>query len=387
MHSADVQHDLPAPSLGVMAAIIATVTVFALAQGLTYPLLSLLLTQQGIPAGLIGISASMTPLGFILSAPAIPILSQWLGLGRFALVSAVLAALAIWLIGLTGDVWAWMPLRFMLGFCANPLYVLSETWLVAITPAHKRGRVMGVYSSIVSAGFATGPLTLALVGTQGWAPFMVGIVAFILCGLIVLGVSGRLPDLPDDGENASVARFVRIAPLMIFGVFVAALFEQALLALFAVYGQSYGAGESRIAALMTAFLFGNVVLQVPLAAFAQKAGTRTAILVCSTLAAFGCALLPLVFQTWLIWPTLFVWGAVAWGIYTLTLMQLGERFSGRMLIAGNAAFSLAWGVGGIIGSPVAGAAMEIMGRQGLPLSIGLLCAVLAVAILLRRRAA
>jgi hypothetical protein len=41
-----------------MAGIIATVTVFAVAQGLTYPLLSFILERQGTTPGLIGLSAA-----------------------------------------------------------------------------------------------------------------------------------------------------------------------------------------------------------------------------------------------------------------------------------------------------------------------------------------
>ncbi|TIT52535.1 MAG: MFS transporter, partial [Mesorhizobium sp.] len=59
-----------------MAGIIATVTVFALAQGLTYPLLSFILERQGTTSGLIGLSAAMTPLGFIVSAPFVPALER-----------------------------------------------------------------------------------------------------------------------------------------------------------------------------------------------------------------------------------------------------------------------------------------------------------------------
>ena len=33
------------------------------------------------------------------------------------------------------------------------------------------------------------------------------------------------------------------------------------------------------------------------------------------------------------------------------LIELGERFSGAMLVAGNAAFALMWGVGGIAVPP------------------------------------
>jgi len=162
-----------------MAGIIATVTVFAVAQGLTYPLLSFILERQRTAPALIGLSAAMTPLGFILSAPLIPMLSRRLGGARHAILCSVLAASTLAAIAWTDDVWAWMPLRFLLGVFANPLSVISETWLVAITPASRRGRIMGLYSSVVSAGFAIGPLSLGMVGTAGWSPFLIGIVAFV----------------------------------------------------------------------------------------------------------------------------------------------------------------------------------------------------------------
>ena len=63
-----------------MAGIIATVTVFAAAQGLNYPLLSFILERQGTTPDLIGLSAAMTPLGFVVSAPFIPALARRIGL-------------------------------------------------------------------------------------------------------------------------------------------------------------------------------------------------------------------------------------------------------------------------------------------------------------------
>ncbi|MGO6907668.1 MFS transporter, partial [Rhizobium ruizarguesonis] len=137
-----------------MAGIIATVTVFAVAQGLTYPLLSFILERQGTTSGLIGLSAAMTPLGFIISASFIPVLSRRVGGGRLAILCSILAALTLFAIAWMQDIWAWMLLRFLLGFFANPLYVISETWLISLTPASRRGRIMGLYSSIVSGGFA-----------------------------------------------------------------------------------------------------------------------------------------------------------------------------------------------------------------------------------------
>jgi MFS family permease len=368
-----------------MAGIIATVTVFALAQGLTYPLLSFILERQGTISGLIGLSAAMTPLGFIVSAPFVPALERRVGAARLAILCSILAALALIAIALTQEVWAWMPLRFLLGFFANPLYVISETWLISITPASRRGRIMGLYSSIVSGGFAIGPLSLGLVGTQGWPPFMIGIVAFPLCGLIVLAVVPRLPKMSHEGEAISVGGFFALAPLLLFAVFAAAAFEQVVISLFAVYGVALGSAEGRIASLIACFTAGNAVLQILLGRVAEQFGSTRTMLFCVLASLAGCLLLPSIFNSWLIWPLVFVWGGVSFGIYTMSLIQLGERFTGQVLIAGNAAFAFVWGIGGIVGSPATGLAMQLIGHQGLPLSLGLLCCALAVFLMAERR--
>lgn len=366
-----------------MAGIIATVTVFAVAQGLTYPLLSFILARQGTTSGLIGLSAAMTPLGFIVSAPFIPGLERRVGGARLTILCSILGALTLVAIALVQDVWVWMPLRFLLGFVANPLSVISETWLVSITPAPHRGRIMGLYSSIVSGGVAIGPLSLGLVGTEGWPPFVIGIVAFLLCGLIVLAVVPRLPKMPHDGEAMSVGGFFALAPLLLFAVFAAATIEQTMLSLFAVYGAALGSAEQRIASLITCFITGNAVLQIVLGRVAEQFGSTRTLLFCVLASLAGCLLLPSIFETWLIWPLIFVWGGVSFGIYTLALIQLGERFTGQGLIAGTAAFALVWGAGGVVGSPATGLAMQLIGHQGLPLSLGLLCCLLAL--LLTRR--
>jgi MFS family permease len=288
-------------------------------------------------------------------------------------------------IGWTQNVWAWMPLRFLIGFLANPLYVISETWLISITPAQRRGRIMGLYSSVVSGGFAIGPLSLGLVGTDGWPPFIIGIAAFAFCGLIVLAVVPRMPRMPDEGEATSVGRFFALAPLLLFAVFTAAAFEQTMLALFAVYGAAFGRAEVYIAALLTCFVAGNAMLQVVLGRAAERFGSTPTLLLCVVACLTGCILLAPAFNSWLIWPLVFAWGGVSFGIYTMALIQLGERFTGQALIAGNAAFAFAWGLGGIAGSPATGFAMQWLGHHGLPASLGFLCCILGLFLLNRRQ--
>lgn len=372
------------PQWAAIAGIIATVTVFAVAQGLTYPLLSFILERQGTPSTLIGLSAAMTPLGYIVSSPFVPALARRFGAGGTALSCGALAAILLTLIGWTQDIWPWFPLRFLLGFVVNPLYVLSESWLLTLTPPGKRGRVMGAYTSLISAGFALGPLAVTMTGSEGWPPFMVGIVAFLGCALVLLAVLPRLPKLSHGKENVSVLRFLPFAPLLLFAVAVVAGFEHSLLSLTTVYGRAHGGNDEAVAAFLSVFIAGNVVLQVPLGLVAERIGSRKVLLACALVLILGSALLPFSFATPFAWPLAFIWGAASFGIYTMTLVELGNRFRGALLVAGNAAFSLVWGVGGILVPPVTGVAMDLIGVQGLPLSMGLLTLLLFLLYAARR---
>ena len=367
--------------------VIATVSVFAIAQGLTYPLLSFILQRQGVSPGMIGLSSAMTPIGFMLSSPLIPALARRFGAGPTALSCAALSALTLLAIALIQDINAWFVLRFLLGVVTNPLYVLSEVWVIALAPAARRGRIMGIYSTVISAGFATGPLCLLAVGTTGFAPFLVGISAFVLCGLCLAAVLHRLPRTDETGPQVSVLGFMPLAWLLLFAVVTAAGFEQAILALLPVYGVAHGIGEVRMSALLSVMIAGNIAMQVPLGMVAERVGAPRVRQACALFGVLGCALLPFAIETPLVWPLVFVWGAATYGIYTMTIIELGDRFRGAMLVAGNAAFSLMWGVGGILVPPATGAAMDLFGAPGLPLLLGALCAALVLASMFRRRAA
>ncbi|AZO12416.1 MULTISPECIES: MFS transporter [unclassified Mesorhizobium] len=365
--------------------VIATVSVFAIAQGLSYPLLSFILQRQGVSPAMIGLSAAMTPIGFILSSPPIPALARRFGAGRLALACAALSALMLALVGWTQNVYLWFPLRFLVGVVTNPLYVLSETWVIALAPPSRRGRVMGAYSTVISTGFAAGPLCLLAVGTEGWPPFLVGICAFLFCGLCLALVVGRLPKIDEPENEASVLGFMPKAWLLLSAVVVAAGFEQAVLALLPVYGTHYGIVESHMSALLSTMIAGNIFMQVPLGLLAERLTARLVRLGCVSATILGCILLPELVDTRLIWVCVFVWGAASYGIYTMSIIELGERFSGSALVAGNAAFSLMWGVGGFLVPPLTGSVMEVIGASGLPVTLGAICAVLAAATIIHRR--
>lgn len=353
------------PRWAALFGVTAALAMFGAAQGLSYPLFTLLMQRQGMAPSLIGLSAAMMPLGLILSAPLIPRAVSAFGARRLAVGCTLAAAICFVAIGALQDWVAWFVLRFVLGFVVNPLYVLGEVWALALSPPERRGRMMGVFNALMGAGYAAGPLSMTVVGTSGWPPFLVAIFGFVACASILQLVSKNLSGFEADGQPAAgLFSFARLAPALLLAVLVSAACQQSTYSLLPVFGSAYGMRETVLATLVTALSLGNILLQIPLGLAAERAGARNMVVTCALATATCTLLLPALILTPWIWIVLVVMGGVGYGVYTMALIELGNRFSGTALVAGNAAFALMWGLGGIVGPPVAGGAIQAVGPPG-----------------------
>ena len=368
-----------------LAGVIASSTVFGLAQGLSYPLLTFLMQKQGLSSGAIGLSAAMTPLGLMTSSLFVPRLVRLFGPRGLAVGSSLSAALLFLFIGLTQNWLAWYPARFLLGLAVNPLYILGEVWLIALAPPARRGRILGIFNAVTGAGYASGPLTLAVLGSGGWPPFLVGSLGFCGCALILHFAANRFGRFDDGARHGGVLHFWLVAPALLLAVVVAAATQQSMYSLLPVFGKGYLIGEATLATLISVMSVGNIVLQIPLGMLAERFGGRRMILLCAATNMTAALLLPVIMATPLQWPVLLLMGGVGYGVYTMALVELGNRFSGSALVVGNAAFGLMWGVGGMIGPPGSGLLMQIAGPVGLPAVVVMLSAVLIAFSVVRRR--
>lgn len=359
----------PAPWAAIVA-VVACLSVFATALGLTYPLLSLLLERRGVGAGWIGLNAAMTPLGIALAAPLAPLLARRAGAWPLAVAAIATTMICLVLLKLFESLTAWCAIRFLMG-CANGiLFTATEAWIAALAPAALRGRIIGTYASVLSLGFAAGPLLLPVTGIDGWPPFLAGLAALALGAAPLLAARGVLPSLSEGGQGSAFA-FAAAAPALLLIVAVVALFDTAAMSLLPIYGLRHGLSEAAAAIAVGVLIIGNVALQPPVGWLADRWSWRTVLGACALLVFVGGLALPAAIDGAWRWPLLFAWGAAAFGAYTVALIELGRRFTGAALVAGAAAFSAAWGMGGLAGPLLAGVAMDLVGPHGLPLFLGL----------------
>ncbi len=85
------------------------------------------------------------------------------------------------------------------------------------------------------------------------------------------------------------------------------------------------------------------------------------------------------------WVVLVIIGASSGGIYSVVLAELGERFSGADLVAGTAAMSTMWGLGALVGALLIGYVFGAFGPDSMPYTLGIVLALLLLAIIIRER--
>lgn len=344
----------------------AAISVFGFAFGMSYPLLSLILEARGVSPELIGINSAMSPIGILLSASVIPIAARKFGSRNLAIMAAVSTAAIIISFKIFDRLDVWFILRLLMGMTVATLFVLSETWIVKFSGSERRGRIVAVYGSIMSASFGAGPALLSWIGIDGWLPFILGTLVIVL-GIIPLSLVKDVQEAPpQETPTSGVFSFISKAPMLLAAVGVFAVFDAGTLSLLPVYGIQVGLDVATATNALTALIVGNVVLQFPIGWMADKYPKRGLLAALALVTAVFLALFPQVMGTLAMWPVLMIAGASGYGMYTVGLAALGDRFEGEELIAGNAAFASMWGIGALIGSVIGGWAMAGFGPHGLP---------------------
>jgi len=349
-----------------LIAVIASMVIVNLVYGLTLPLLSLVLDAQGISKTVIGLSIVAQACAGVVIAPFASRLIQRMGAARAMQAATVLAAAMLVALGIVQNVYAWFPMRFMLGAAAAILWSASEIVINELAGDNWRGRIIGVYGSAGAAGFALGPLVLVITGTDGLLPFAVTAGLVALASVPLFWLRGKETEGSDDAAFG-LMRVFRIVPhIMLLNLTYAAAVE-AFIAFFPLFGIHIGLGEARSLSLLTTFALGGVFLQMPLGWLADHMSRTTLLLACVLLTMVGFMAMPEMIGSPVAGPVFaFSLGGIEGMIYALGVILLGQRFRGAELAAASVLYTGMWGAGTMIGPLVVGAGMDLLGNESMP---------------------
>lgn len=346
-----------------------------LAVGGFVPLIAVTLEARQVDTVMIGINSAMTSVGVLLVAPYATVIVRRVGASPGMVVGLLLTAASALAMAFIDNLWAWMVLRFLIGAGVSIHWVVSETWMNAIVSERRRGLVMSIYITSIASGFALGPIILTAVGTEGATPFAVIAAVTALTALPMALIRKLAPPLAMETKG-SVLRLAREAPTIFAAVLTVGLVDAAFFTFLPIYGIRIGMPSETAITLLTAVFAGNVVLQIPLGWIADKVNRRGMLLVLGTIciACPGLAAWLLRADSLAAYPILFVWGGCSFGLYTVGVTMLGERYRGGELIAANAAFVMTFEMANLFGPPLSGWAMEAWVPTGLMVYMGAIAA-------------
>ena len=346
-------------ALRTLAGAIIVVTIVGCGLSLSIALLAIRLDAAGYSARAIGLSTAAGGIATLSSAPLIPWAARKLGVSRLLLLALLLGGSALLGFTLTNDYTSWLVLRFVIGISVTILFVMSEFWITSWSPSGHGGLAIGVYVTMLAMGFAVGPLILAVVGTAGQMPFILGACLFFAAALPLMANARDAPPLLDK-SRVKLLSFLALAPAATFAGLLHGAIEVAGLSLLPVYALRSGDSAAQGALLACLFVIGNSVLQLPLGLLADRMDRARLLVGLAAVGLVGAVVLALLGDTnhMVFGIILLMWGGVVGALYPVGLGLLGARFAGADLAGANAAFVMTYASGMLFGPPLIGAALD-----------------------------
>lgn len=368
---------------GTYFAVLASVLSVGLALGVSMPLVSLRLEAWGYGSFAIGVMAAMPAIGVLAGAGLASRLASRLGTANLMRLCVWGGALSIGLLALLPSYAVWVVLRLLIGSVLTIVFILGESWINQLVVERWRGRLVALYGSSYALSQLSGPLLLGAIGTDHDYGFWLGAGLLMVSPLLLLGRSGAPSTESGHVTFRDLGGFCRRLPVIAWAIALFAGFEALILTLLPVYCLQQGYSASIALYMVSVVVVGDALLQLPIGALADRMSRRSLFTGCATALLLSSLAVPWLIHSVLIWPLWVVFGASAGGLFTLSLVMIGERYRDDALVRANAHVAQLWGIGCLIGPLAAGAGSQWVSGHALPLLMA--AGALGLVVLTRRK--
>lgn len=350
------------------SAVYLSVAISYLGVGLVAPLIAIVLAEHGENSFMVGLTGTAMFAAFTLASFPIGAATDRFGPKRILVWGLVVYGVSILLFALIEVTWLFFVVRAIEGVGGAAISVAAETLVSKLSKPSERTRRMSHYALSVGIGWAVGPIAGTLLyKIRPETPFVA------CCALSLVAAFCAAAFIRDPGSTSHHVEglFSVFSRRLIVPVSAGALYGflmSSLVTLFPLYLRlrpGLNVTEVAMGVIITAVIAGTIVSQVPIGRAADRFGKRRTLLVATTLLSFVFALMAF-HSDWRIFiGTGAIVGALAGSLYPIGLAILGGAVSKERLGAATSLFSLAFGVGSLIGPSIAGLAMVRLGNSWL----------------------
>lgn len=280
-------------------------------------------------------------------------------------------ALSVTGLALMQNYGVWLLLRLLLGVTLTVVFILGESWINQLAVEKWRGRLVALYGTGYALSQLCGPLLLSVLGTDTDLGFWFGTVLLIGGSLLLIGRSGAPVVDAHSASGRGLLVFCQRLPAIAWAVMLFAAFEAMMLTLLPIYGLRQGFTQEVALFMASVVVVGDAALQLPIGLLADRISRVALFRGCGVVLLFSSLGIPALLHTPLIWPLLVLFGASAGGLFTLSLILIGERFRDDQLVRANAHVAQLWGIGCLIGPLSTGAVSQWVSGHALPILMAL----------------
>ena len=377
------------PWLGIGVNLLTSVAV-SIAMGMLAVIVPVSLEERDFSKSAIGLLLSLETLASIAVCFALILVYRRFGMLGSLWFSTLPRLGGLVLLAISDHAALWALGIVLHGLGTYGFLLITQTWINALPFRQSMGLWMAIYSTIISVGFAVGPVVLNLLtayetsfialtadvlsrlGTPieslslTVALLLVVLLIHLLATLPLAFAPGQTPAL-EVRSQLQVLSVIRDSKGPMCAIALAGVSYFGVSAFIVVYGMQNGLTQSAAALMLTFFSLGSICLEVPLGYVSDRLDRRFVLVGCAFCCMICAAYLPIVIDdAHLAWLLVFLWGGVVGAIYSISLALIGERFTGERLLAANSAYSILEGLGGTLGVLSIGFAMDFLGSDGLP---------------------
>ncbi|HEX9595403.1 MAG TPA: MFS transporter [Anaerolineales bacterium] len=350
--------------------------------------MSLKLLASGVsPAG-IGLVASAYSAGFLAGTLVAPFEIGRIGhIRAFTLLGGVCSLVAL-LLPLAGSAVAgWAMLLVIVGVGAAGTLTAGESWIANAAPPQKRGAILGFYHMVSKTGAMAAPFAVAM-ALAGLGAFMIVAGLFVAALLPVAATNRSQPELVA-AKPFGPMRLVKLAPASAMAAFCAGAVNNSIAQLYPVFAAGMAPEDAAgfSARLNSAILIGAMIGLWPSGLLSDRVDRRLVIAAAAAFGAASAAGIAIISAKASPGVTLLlagVFGAGSLSYYGVAVANAADRALTEEITSMMAGILVIWGIGSVIGPPIAGIFMTFMpGGAGLFVFAALALSVLCILCLSR----
>lgn len=297
---------------------------------------------------------------------------------------ASLISVAVLCQGLFYDIWYWVALRSICGYCLSGLFIVVESWMLGKSTVKTRGQFLSLYMISLYGALALGQFLLNVAPLESLVPFA---IVTILASMSVIPVAITKAGNPTIEEPSALTflELYKISPSGVISCACAGLFIASGLGMLPLYTQLSFDNIQQTSIIMFCMVFGGMALQYPVGHLSDQMDRRKMLIIlCATMVTISCllVLLPHSYMN-LIYVLMFIFGGAVFAVYPVSISHTSDVLDPKDFVSAIQGLTLAYGLGAVIGPTIVSLFMALLGAVGVFVTFSVVASALGVYLLYR----